>query len=280
MFALLARGAVFLLLATTLRGGEVTDRPESSSTVATRVYSVALAAGSGVSLITNERNSRAFVERVETGSAAAEAGLGVSDELLYVDDLMIVGRAGLALDQLQTAVQREPTSKRVWTLRRPLRRMQAAAAAMTRQSAWMSELRASGGVSNVFSAGFEEGRGLAVAREVQAGELLVWVPESMAFKVDGRNGSQAPTPDESGAVLSLAKQLLDALDRVDGHGALRAYHLSSLPFPPANIVWFSEFAIRVALKVLGSPPVMYTTHICQALHWPSAVCSDVFKLSN
>ena len=152
----------------------------------------------------------------------------------------------------------------------PPQAMQAAAAAMTRQSAWMSELHASGGVSNVVSAGFEEGRGLAVAREVQAGELLVWIPESMAFKVDGRNGSQASTPAESGAVLSLAKQLLDALDRVDSHGALRAYHLSLLPFPPANIVWFSELAVRVALTVLDSPPVMWTAHI--------PVFSDAFEM--
>jgi hypothetical protein len=183
----------------------------SSDSATQRVYRASLAAGSGVSLITDDTDTRAYVREVVEGSTADVAGLSIEDELLSVGGLVVAGRAGSALEDVQAEVQREPELERVWSLRRPVRRMQTAAA--TDRASWLSDLHSSGGMANVAPANFEEGRGLAPTRDVEAGELLVWIPESMAFKAEGENllegggggggGGGAPS-----SVVSLASQLL------------------------------------------------------------------------
>eukprot|EP01046_Picozoa_sp_COSAG06_P034662 COSAG06_NODE_3650_length_5069_cov_2.380483_5_plen_144_part_01 len=61
----------------------------ASSDIATqRVYRASLAAGSGVSLITDDTDTRAYVREVVEGSTADVAGLSIEDELLSVGGLV------------------------------------------------------------------------------------------------------------------------------------------------------------------------------------------------
>jgi hypothetical protein len=245
-----------LLLGATVLAGRSCGHDRSSIQAAQqRVYRVALPGGSaGLSLVTDDNDTRAFVSAVATGSVAAAAGLGVDDELLSVDAQAVHGRADTVLQELQAEYQRSGDTERLWEFRRPLWRMQAAAAVAPSASEWLAELRAGGGIANVVPAQFAQGRGLAVTKDVvEKGEVLVWVPQSMALSAGDRR---------SPPVLSLARQLLTALDSISDCGPLRAYHLSSLPLPPPNIAFFSEFARRVALLLLGSPEAVVAAAGC------------------
>jgi hypothetical protein len=230
------------------------DSSSSSTQYQQRIYRVVLPGGSaGMSLVTDGSDTRAFVSSVATGSVAAAAGLTVDDELLSVDEQTVYGRASTALHELQAEVQRQGPLERLWEFRRPLRQMQAVAAIATTSADWVADVRANGGVANVIPAQFEQGRGLAVAKSVvEKGEVLVWVPESMALSAD----------DRAQPLLSLATQLLATLDSVSNLGSLRAYHVSSLPLPPPNIPFFSLFARRVVLSLLGSPDALVAAAQC------------------